>query len=61
MKFNREARRTAAQFLNGLAVAVVGTMVLGPTMVGSFNGVIAAAAIVAAGLLHTIAVVINAS
>ena len=61
MKFNREGRRTTAQFLNGLAIAVVGTMVLGPAMVGGFNGVIAAAAIIAAGLLHAVAVVINAS
>ena len=45
MKLDTESKRTVAQFLNALAVALVATMVLAPLSAGTFR--IASAAIAA--------------
>lgn len=56
MMHDRESRRTLAQFLNALAVTLLGTLVLAPLATGSLRGPLAAAAIVAALGLHGAAI-----
>lgn len=56
MRLDREGRRTVAQFLNSLAVALVATLVLAPLALGTLRPVYAAMATAAALLLHLIAV-----
>jgi hypothetical protein len=55
MKLDRESRRTVAQFLNGLAVAVVGTLVLAPAAGGSLQAIAVVCGLVGAALLHALA------
>jgi hypothetical protein len=59
MKLHREGKRTVAQFLNALAVALVATMILAPLSAGTFR--ITSAAIVArcAAMLHAAAVALG--
>ncbi|KRA42069.1 hypothetical protein ASD80_10100 [Devosia sp. Root635] len=59
MRLNRETRRTAAQFLNGVAVSVVATLVLAPLAGGQARPVVTAIAIAGAMMLHAAAVVIG--
>lgn len=55
MMHDRESRRTLAQFLNALAVTLLGTLVLAPLAAGAFETPVAAAAIAAAICLHVAA------
>jgi hypothetical protein len=55
MRLDREVRRTLAQFLNGLAVAVIATMVMAPAVGEAVTGVVAVSAIIGAALLHLLA------
>ena len=56
MMHDRESRRTLAQFLNALAVTLLGTLVLAPLAAGSLRAPLAAAAIVATVGLHGAAI-----
>jgi hypothetical protein len=58
MRFDREVRRTVAQFLNGLGVALIATLVLAPVAAGAFHGVAFLAALVGAALAHLLALAI---
>ena len=59
MRLDREVRRTAAQFLNGLAVAVTATLLLTPAAGGATQGPLMVAAVVGAALLHVVALAIS--
>ena len=52
MKLNREGRRMVAQFLNGLGVAVLATMVLAPAAAGNLYPFSAIVAVCGAAILH---------
>lgn len=56
MMHDRESRRTLAQFLNALAVTLLGTLVLAPLAAGTLNTPVAAAGMAAAVALHVAAV-----
>jgi len=60
MRLDREGRRTVAQFLNSIAVALLSTLVLAPVAAGSFNLGGAVAGALAAALLHLAAIAISA-
>ena len=56
MRFDREGRRTVAQFLNGLGVALITTLVLAPVATGGLlNGTVTFVALVGAVLVHLLA------
>ena len=55
MKLDRESRQTVAQFLNGLAVTMVGALILAPFAVGTMRWGIALAAIFGASICHALA------
>lgn len=55
MKLDREGRRTAAQFLNGLAVAMVASLVLAPFGSGTTRWELVLAAMVGASACHALA------
>lgn len=59
MKLDREGKRTVAQFLNALAVALVATMVLAPLSAGTFRIASAAIAACCAAILHAAAVALG--
>lgn len=59
MRFNRETRRTVAQFLNGVAISLVATLVLAPMAGGQVRPAAGAFAFAGAMLLHAAAVVIT--
>ena len=59
MRLDREVRRTIAQFLNGLAVALTAALVLAPAAESTFDGIAAVAALVGAGLLHLLALKVS--
>ena len=61
MRFNRETRRTVAQFLNGMAVSVVATLVLAPVATGAFNGIATVIALIGAVLVHLLALAVCTS
>jgi hypothetical protein len=52
----REARRLAAQFLNGLAIAILAAGAIGPAASGAINMTVFLAALVGAGALHALAI-----
>lgn len=56
MRPDREIRRTIAQFLNGLAVAIIATLVLAPLAAETLRSHEAAVAIGVAVIIHMIAV-----
>ncbi|KQX35355.1 hypothetical protein ASD04_15055 [Devosia sp. Root436] len=60
MRLDREGRRTVAQFLNGLAVAMLATGVLAPLAGGTPQGAMTAAALIGAALLHLLALATSA-
>jgi hypothetical protein len=55
MRPGKEVRQVLAQFLNGLAVAVLATMVLAPFGAGTLSIDWAIVATAAAGILHGLA------
>jgi hypothetical protein len=55
MKVNRETRRTSAQFLNSLAVAILIAGVVGPTYSGAAKPMIVATATIVSLALHVLA------
>lgn len=55
MKLERESRRAVAQFLNGLAVAMVAALVLAPFAGGTARWELGAAAILGASICHALA------
>lgn len=55
MMHDRESRRTLAQFLNAIAVTLLGTLVLAPLAAGTLRAPVAAAGISAAIVLHAAA------
>lgn len=57
MRLDREGRRTVAQFLNGVAVALLATLVLAPLASGSLHALTAVMAIACAAILHGVAIV----
>lgn len=50
MRLDRESRRTLAQFLNGIAVAVIGIGAIAPILAGDPSWTVCAAIISGAGL-----------
>jgi uncharacterized membrane protein len=56
MMHDHESRRTLAQFLNALAVTLLGTLVLAPIAAGTLNTPIATAGMAAAIGLHVAAI-----
>lgn len=56
MKLNRETRRTVAQFLNGLAVTILATLVLTPLATENLQPGLSAAAVAGAAVVHALAV-----
>lgn len=60
MRFDREGKRTVAQFLNGIAVALLTSLVLAPVAAGSARTHTVAIATLAAAVLHLVALVISA-
>ena len=50
MRLDRESRRTLAQFLNGIAVAVIGIGAITPILAGDLSWMVFAAIISGAGL-----------
>lgn len=58
MRIDREVRRTVAQFLNGLGVALIATLVLAPVATGAFNGSATVAALIGAALVHLLALAV---
>lgn len=58
MRFNRETKRTVGQFLNGVAVALIATLVLAPLAGGQLRPAVAAFAIAGAITLHAAAVIV---
>ena len=59
MKLNREGRRIVAQFLNGLGVAVLATLVLAPAAVGNLYPSSAVIAVCGAAILHATALLVT--
>ena len=55
MKVNRETRRTSAQFLNSLAVAILIAGVIGPAYTGAAKPVIILIATILSLALHALA------
>jgi hypothetical protein len=55
MMHDRESRRTLAQFLNALAVTLLGTLVLAPLAAGTLATPVAAAGMAAAIGVHVAA------
>lgn len=55
MRLDRESRRTVAQFLNGLAVGTVATLVLTPLASGTLRYELVTGALVAATVCHVLA------
>jgi hypothetical protein len=60
MRLDREGRRVVAQFLNGIAVALVATMVLTPIAGGKVDISTAALGSACALALHAMALVLGA-
>ncbi|WP_332702632.1 hypothetical protein [Devosia sp.] len=60
MKLDREGRRIVAQFLNGVAVAVVATMFLTPIAGGKVAIGTAALGLFGALTLHAVALIVAA-
>ena len=58
MRLDREVRRTVAQFLNGLSVALIATLVLAPIASGAFQPIGGFAALLCAVLIHLLALAI---
>lgn len=54
----REARRTTAQFLNGLAVAVLATGAIGPMASDKISMAVLVVSILTGGALHALAIVL---
>ena len=52
MKVNREVRRTSAQFLNSLAVAILIALAVAPFAIGAAKAGQVLAGVAAAALLH---------
>lgn len=59
MKLNREGKRMVAQFLNGLGVAVVATLVLVPAAAGNLSPSSAVMAVCGAAILHATALLVT--
>lgn len=59
MKLDREGRRTVAHFLNGLSVALVGTLVLTPAAGGSLQAIAVVCGLAGAALLHALALALG--
>lgn len=55
MRLDREGRRTVVQFLNGLAVGTVATLVLAPLASGTLRYELVTGALVAAAVCHVLA------
>jgi hypothetical protein len=60
MKLDRDRKRTVAQFLNGLAVALSSALVVVPLVSGSFDVVRTVARVMAAAVLHAAAITLSA-
>ena len=60
MRLDRESRRTVAQFLNGVAVAVVATMLLAPMAGGKVDIGTAILGALCALTLHAMALILTA-
>ena len=54
----RETRRTTAQFLNGLAIAILAAGAIGPTASGGPNLPIVIASVLAGLVLHGLALLV---
>ncbi|HEY8577185.1 MAG TPA: hypothetical protein VIL88_12685 [Devosia sp.] len=61
MKMNRETRRTVAQFLNALAVAVLVAGVIGPLSLGVATAPTAVIAMFVGATLHALALFTSVS
>ena len=55
MRFDREGRRTLAQFLNSLAVGMLATLVLAPLAAGTLRPGMAMGAMLGAAICHGLA------
>jgi hypothetical protein len=55
----REVRRTTAQFLNALSVAILATGCIGPATVGSVHLWVAGASVALAIGLHVLAILVS--
>lgn len=55
MRLDREGRRTVAQFLNGLSVGMLATLVLAPLASGTLKPALAVAAGLGAAVCHWLA------
>ena len=60
MRLDREGRRTVAQFLNGIAVAVVATMLIAPIAGGNVNVAMVLMGAASAITLHAVALLVSA-
>ena len=54
----RETRRTTAQFLNGLAIAILAAGVIGPTASGGFSLPVVIASVLTGLVLHGLALLV---
>lgn len=59
MPFNREARRTFAQFLNGVAVATMGPGVIAPMIAGNVAWRPIVTAVIIAAVAHGVALAVS--
>ena len=60
MKLDRDRRRTVAQFLNGLAIALSSALIVVPVVSGSFDLGRTVAGVMAASVLHAAALKLSA-
>lgn len=60
MRLDREGRRIVAQFLNGIAVAVVTTMLIAPIAGGNVNVGMVLLGAASAITLHAVALLVSA-